>query len=559
MEYTNGGSLHDAILEGRLEDHENNTHHQRGWAIKTLIAQGIVRGLDHLHLCDILCYDLKSSNVLLTTHMEAKLCDFGLAAVKVASASKSLLPDLSQNFQGSLRWMAPELLTAFPEYSKASDMYAFGMVLWEMAARCTVPFRKQLDDSVIIQLVKCGERERLPDNTPIEYRQQIEWCWEHDPRKRPQAYDLITTNDIELSITTTQAPTVHSRPPSVTVVEEPLVMTFTSTVTPIRSAKTPTPHASPIPNTQRRSISADSLRSTTSSAEIQTPKSRSDVPMIKRRAQQGDVEAQMTMAFLCLRGECGVVRSDADAFDWYLRAAENGHAGAQYNLALMYLEGQGVPQSDIDAFRWFHAAAVQGNATAQFSLAAMYDQGSQGIEQNDHEAAKWYRMAAEQGNIDAQLNLALMYHDGQGIEQSYVEAVKWLLCAAEQGDASAQFNLAVMFDQGHGVEQSDEEASQWYRMAAEQGHANAQYNIAVRYSNGRGVEKSDTEAARWYHMAAEQGHTSAQFNLAVMYSQGKGVEQNSIEAVKWYMSAAQQGDTGAQSVLQAMTNLETRS
>jgi len=75
--------------------------------------------------------------------------------------------------------------------------------------------------------------------------------------------------------------------------------------------------------------------------------------------------------------------------------AEAGSAAAQYNLALLYVDGKGVP----------------------------LDYG---------EAANWFRRAAEQDYEPAQHNLGAMYGSGQGVKRDYIQAYKWLnLCAAK--------------------------------------------------------------------------------------------------------------------------------
>ena len=55
--------------------------------------------------------------------------------------------------------------------------------------------------------------------------------------------------------------------------------------------------------------------------------------------------------------------------------AEQGDAGAQYNLGLMYGNGDGVPQDDKNAMKWYTLAAGQGYADAQYNLGFMYDNG----------------------------------------------------------------------------------------------------------------------------------------------------------------------------------------
>ena len=60
---------------------------------------------------------------------------------------------------------------------------------------------------------------------------------------------------------------------------------------------------------------------------------------------------------------------------WYRLAADQGDAGAQYNLGVMYDNGQGVPQNYAEAVKWYRLAADQGDASAQYNLGVMYDNG----------------------------------------------------------------------------------------------------------------------------------------------------------------------------------------
>ncbi len=85
------------------------------------------------------------------------------------------------------------------------------------------------------------------------------------------------------------------------------------------------------------------------------------------------------------------------------------------------------------AYREWLPLAEQGNAGAQFNLGWMYYQGK-GVPEDRPEAVKWYRLAAEQGDVFAQLNVASMYYKGEDVPQDYAEAVNWYRLAAEQGD-----------------------------------------------------------------------------------------------------------------------------
>jgi TPR repeat protein len=124
--------------------------------------------------------------------------------------------------------------------------------------------------------------------------------------------------------------------------------------------------------------------------------------------------------------------NNKQAVKWYRKAAEQGDAGAQYNLGVMYGTGQGVQQDHKQAVKWFRMAAEQGDAKAQAYLGESYDNG-QGVPQDYKQAVKWYRKAAEQGVAMAQYSLAMRYGRGEGVTQDYIQAHKWFNIAGASG------------------------------------------------------------------------------------------------------------------------------
>ena len=90
----------------------------------------------------------------------------------------------------------------------------------------------------------------------------------------------------------------------------------------------------------------------------------------------------------------------AAAYRAWRPLAEQGNARAQYNLGIMYANGQGVPEDDVQAARWYRMAAEQGYASAQYNLGIMYVYG-QGVPEDDVQAHVWFSLAAAQGNAKA--------------------------------------------------------------------------------------------------------------------------------------------------------------
>lgn len=119
--------------------------------------------------------------------------------------------------------------------------------------------------------------------------------------------------------------------------------------------------------------------------------------------------------------------------------AEQGDKWAQFNLGLLYTNGQGVAQDYQEAVRWYRLSAEQGNALAQYNLGVAYANG-QGFAQNFKEAVRLYQLSAEQGQAAAQYNLGVAYTNGQGVRQDYVYALMWLRIAATGGFQRAAKN-----------------------------------------------------------------------------------------------------------------------
>jgi len=97
--------------------------------------------------------------------------------------------------------------------------------------------------------------------------------------------------------------------------------------------------------------------------------------------------------------------------------------------------------------KWKQEAA-KGNAVAQYNLGLMYANG-EGVRQDYAEAMKWWKLAAAQGHSGAQYNLGVMYYKGEGVRQDKRMAKEWFGKACDKGD---------------------QQGCDWYRKLNEQGY-----------------------------------------------------------------------------------------
>lgn len=156
-------------------------------SVRYRIGLDVCCGLYQLHELNILHRDLKSLNVLLDDRLRAKISDFGLSKVKTEMSGASSTKEM----KGTLGWMAPELFAEKPQATTAADIYALGMVLWEMMIKpYHIPFQNMAFTSVLTAKVKRGEQqESIPDSCPSEMADLIKSCWQ-EADKRPSAAAL---------------------------------------------------------------------------------------------------------------------------------------------------------------------------------------------------------------------------------------------------------------------------------------------------------------------------------------------------------------------------------
>lgn len=134
---------------------------------------------------------------------------------------------------------------------------------------------------------------------------------------------------------------------------------------------------------------------------------------LRMDAEAGDPDAQNGLGTMFYLGEAvsydasgKMLDSDPEsAAGWFFRAAEQGHADAQFNLGLLYLNGEGVVQNTSKAVEWFIRSAEQGNVDAQNNLGVIYLTGEGGVPQDKDLAIEWFKKAAKQGNDEARQNL----------------------------------------------------------------------------------------------------------------------------------------------------------
>ncbi|XP_076059773.1 protein tyrosine kinase 2 Fak isoform X9 [Oratosquilla oratoria] len=171
---------------GEMRAYLQNNKHRLELSTLILYAYQLSTALSYLESKKFVHRDIAARNVLVYSHENVKLADFGLSRwVEEQSyykASKGKLP---------IKWMAPESIN-FRRFSTASDVWMFGVCMWEILMLGVKPFQG-IRNNDVIKRIENGERLALPPGCPPRLYSLMSMCWSYEPSKRPSFKDIKET------------------------------------------------------------------------------------------------------------------------------------------------------------------------------------------------------------------------------------------------------------------------------------------------------------------------------------------------------------------------------
>ncbi|KAF7703220.1 insulin-like growth factor 1b receptor isoform X1 [Silurus meridionalis] len=151
------------------------------------MAGEIADGMAYLNANKFVHRDLAARNCMVAEDFTVKIGDFGMTrdiyeTDYYRKGGKGLLP---------VRWMSPESLKD-GVFTTMSDVWSFGVVLWEIATLAEQPYQGMSNEQVLRFVMEGGLLDK-PDNCPDMMFELMRMCWQYNPKMRPTFLEIISS------------------------------------------------------------------------------------------------------------------------------------------------------------------------------------------------------------------------------------------------------------------------------------------------------------------------------------------------------------------------------
>ena len=249
----------------------------------------------------------------------------------------------------------------------------------------------------------------------------------------------------------------------------------------------------------------------------------------QQSAEKGFLPAQRMMALYSLLKD----NNPEKALYWFKKASDANDVSAQMYCAAAYLFGVGTRKDTEAARRYYILAAKNGNAMAQYALALNFLESRQAA--SKQLGLLWLNKAVAQNNAAAQLKLGELYATGTLVEKDLIKAKELVGLSLAQGYAPALYQMGV-FAQS---ENDFEKAKEWYSKAAMAHDAMGDFGLAQLYLQDKSPLLNPHLGFLAMLKAAQNGSKPARLALVDLYKKGVGVEADENLAKEWQKKAGE--------------------
>ncbi|CAL8241297.1 unnamed protein product [Merluccius merluccius] len=152
------------------------------WLLST--CQDICQGMNYLERHNYIHRDLAARNCLVDHQLHVKVSDFGMTRFVLDNQYTS-----SSGCKFPVKWSPPEVLH-YSKYSNKSDIWSYGVVMWEVYSEGQVPFQHHSNQEVV-EKISSGVRLYRPHRATAHIYHTMYHCWHETPQGRPSFSELL--------------------------------------------------------------------------------------------------------------------------------------------------------------------------------------------------------------------------------------------------------------------------------------------------------------------------------------------------------------------------------
>ncbi len=260
-----------------------------------------------------------------------------------------------------------------------------------------------------------------------------------------------------------------------------------------------------------------------------------DVDDLTEEAEDGDTDAMTRLANAYYNGDDdNDIEQDMEkAFYWYGKLAEEDDPTGQYNLAIMYVKGEGTERDFEKALYWMEKADENGDSDAEGHI-VKYKKIVELQKKTDEGDMKACAELAEE-----LMGVGMLLGNDESSEGVYKESIEYAEKAAKENIPHAFWVLALAYSKGRGVDTDLDKAVNYYEKGAKLGDAACQHGLGCYYLKGDFLRKNNKKAFELIKKAAEQGYALGMKDLGRCYQFGLGCMGNMKTALEWYTKASE--------------------
>ncbi|XP_069775131.1 ephrin type-A receptor 8 isoform X4 [Narcine bancroftii] len=155
------------------------------------MLRGIAAGMKYLSDLGYIHRDLAARNILVNSNLVCKVSDFGLS--RILEDDPDAAYTTTHGGKIPIRWTSPEAIT-YRKFSSASDVWSYGVVMWEVTSYGERPYWNMTNRDVI-KSVEEGYRLPAPMGCPAALHQLMLDCWQKDRSERPKFIQIVSVLD----------------------------------------------------------------------------------------------------------------------------------------------------------------------------------------------------------------------------------------------------------------------------------------------------------------------------------------------------------------------------